>query len=383
MFVSHLSRSNVRSVREFWKLFDHLKEIPVKSPNQLKWKQAINLLIGSARSDRSLMDSIDPPDLLRIADHFSAVPCQLRRHEVFRSISQTLNSVDSRIRDLSTGQITAVLHSYMDASVDVVDSETKRFKSTQLRECITETHALISKLMAEVLSRDLAPAESMKLFYLIAKGHSKGWLETQSADYKLQNMLLDTANYLKTAEVDFPSRCQTLWAVGRLTSMEQITVPENIRTILRRSIAPTEFVRFDISSNYTAVQPASKCEFPHLLQLEEFLTILDFSDTILGKELESVIEKVSLENIDPTIAANFIWWSAQSESGIHNFLTDWMTTCASHMNLLSENDRWKAVNGFAHIIEISNRNGTIKELSEDQRARVNYLIRTVGKSFIR
>jgi hypothetical protein len=385
-------RSNIRLTdgvarRAFWKKFNYLKDQPVRSPNQLKWKQALNQLLGSSRNDSRLIDTMGTPELMKIASEFAGFHSQARRHEIFRQVSSRINAVSSRACDLTNDEILIFLQALLESSLDVVDSETKRFRSAQIRECITDSHSVITVLLSTILSRDLSPEESVKFMYLGAIAQSKGWFDFGEQEAPLSDILDACLKHLRTNYVDFSTRSKTLWAVGRLKTLGRVAVSDEGQAFLRRSVIPQELLRFDVTSNFTIVQPANASEFHHLLQLEEACTHLGFTDTLLSNELGTVIDKMTKENRDPRIETDLIWWCAQSESGVHKFLADWMTTCVSHMKLLSENDRWKCVNGFSHVVDIAKRNRSMEDLETGVREKINFLIRAhvreTNRSFIR
>jgi hypothetical protein len=223
--------------------------------------------------------------------------------------------------------------------------------------------------------------------YLGAIAQSKGWFDLGEQVAPLPDILDACLKHLRLNYVYFSTRSKTLWAVGRLKTLGCVAVSDEGQAFLRRSVIPQELLRFDVTSNFTIVQPANASEFHHLLQLEEACTHLGFTDTLLSNELGTVIEKMTKENRDPRIETDLIWWCAQSESGVHKFLADWMTTCVSHINLLSENDRWKCVNGFSHVVDIAKRNRSMENLETGVREKINFLIRAqvrdTNRSFIR
>jgi hypothetical protein len=368
-FLVHLRPCNYGAVPQLnhsfmWRQVEFLRGRPF-CPNQLKWKQLVNSLIGSRKSDSRLIDSMDLGEVLKILEFVSLAHCQSRRHELFSCITRRLSRLVSENDSASSGDILSMIQLYLNASLDVIDANSRRYKTVQIRECVTATHTLMNELFSVISKRQLLIAEIPKFLFVASIAASKDW--SDPIGFSLSEASNKAIGFLLGTDANHSIRIETIWAISRLVKLGLVEQACLDIVPLRRLISPNELQRYELGNNFTCLEVAPVNSFHHLLQLEEAFTTLDLRETSVGKLLGTIMESITPTN--SLIMVDFIWWCAMAECDVHPRLSEWAKAGTGG---LSENDRWKFVNGISHIVEISKRRGTV---SSDKLEQLEYFIR--------
>jgi hypothetical protein len=338
-------------VVSFFRQADFLHERAI-SPNQLKWKQLINLLIGSSRSETRLLDSMSGKELKRVLQFLSGAHCQTRRHETFHKISDRFSLLISENDNWNTGDMLGIARLYIEAALDVIDANARRFKAGDISECVTVSHNLLNQLFSIIYARNISTDEIPSLLFTLSVAVSKGWIQGPGM-ISLVQYSKKAVDYLLHNDTDLSVRIETLWAISRLVKLGLLDRESVDQLPVRRLISSNDLLRYRIGENFTCVDFAPAGSFHHLLQLEEAFTVLDLRESSIAQLVKEIIRSGSQR--DALVAVDYIWWCALAECEVHPDLCEWVKACTG----LSENDRWRCVNGASHIVEITKRRGNV------------------------
>ena len=373
--IAQHSQSSRDSVRSFNRQFEHLKATGKESPNQLKWKQLLNALLGSPRSDVSALAHMSFDEILPVISHIATLPCQGRRHEVFSSCSERIMLIRAATGVLDTAASIQVVRAVLDASLDLVDAETRRFRSRQVREAIAASTQVLQTLVTDILSDDtskLTRHDSVRLVYSLAFAHDRGILPA-TRDGRLRGFADQAIEWCMSVQpgLGVPTKAETVWAIGTFVSAG--VVSGDVRDRVRRIVTAQDLMGFQIGRNFSNVSIADPATFVALLQLQSGFRKLGLDSSalfsLIGDTLSDASTNPQCQN--GTVAAQCIWWSARVADPASPLLADWTRTCMNRVDSLSENERWIASTGLHELLK---RNDSLEALSEESIRQLNYCV---------
>jgi hypothetical protein len=274
-----------------------------------------------------------------------------------------------------------VIRGILEASLDVIDQETKRFKSQQIQASMRTCHDLINRLVEDILKEAHEVTTSTvttDLLFALALGLRKGWLTSVPDQAVIESIAVLTLAQLD-ADASLRARAETVWALGELSSVGGYLISDSVKAKVKRLLGESELLPFDLTQNFSTVDSVPREDFSILLQLQSGFEHLGLSDTCISSRVAGILSHVSTkpEFADSSICVYFIWWLAQSESPVHPLLNEWAKTCINRADSLTDNERWMASTGLAHVMEIARRrdDDLIKILSETEISQLQYCVR--------
>lgn len=372
----------LNAVRSFESQLGYLKRNPAITPTQLKWKQLINSMIGSTRSRNRAIDAIPPQQVLDVLSILSDHPEMPRRHEFFAAASSRLLGNLTNRENVNMSDSLRLLEVLLPSGLDVIDGESKRFRGSQVGECIQAAHELIN-ILVEGISGELSGEDTTRFLICLALADSKGWIDSARCSTDVQCLLPKSIQYLSSGRAGHVRTCETLWAVGRLAESGSIRLDDADKRIMRRLISETDLLPFRSPLGFSNIEPAEPSTFHTLLQLDEAFPKLGLSDSSLVRSTQAILLDLSSTLGDHTVPIDLIWWSARAECGIHPLLLHWVSLCMGRIDRMTQRERWICKNGVAHIVEISKRkNGSDwTSLSEASKLKLRFFIHKSSEKY--
>jgi hypothetical protein len=274
------------------------------SINHLEWRKWVN----SLRSHLSNDYVIPLKDLSDYAEYLSRWPSMFRQQEIFALIGE---SVLARQKGSGDDDAQRIMRSFLEAGLHIVPEDTKRFKRRQ----VTDTRRVTSGIVRMALPYD----ESL---FCAALARRQGWFDRPPV----------THESAPDPTSPFHVRAEYLWARAVMGS----PIPS-----LARWINPVQdFAPYRIGS-------AKPGDIRSLLQVSEASRAMSCESGI-ARDCSDLIASLTS---DHNMATESIWWLAVSKSPFPELTLPCARTCANRSDLLSENQKWVAVNGLRSLIQ--------------------------------
>jgi hypothetical protein len=304
--------------------FQYLLSNPSIPPTSLKWRQLLNAILGSRKGEWGCLSEFPPVEVLGLISSLMNYPSQPRHHEVFALCGSRLVNLPISLEDH-----VLLMRCFLGANLRVAHSETKRYRSRQVAECINIERLLVDRFFDQILTSDKIPGRiACEVVYVYGLVSSRAELEHPSLSDRLAMIREEAIQYILDLDVGeaILLKAETLWGLSIMGQHEP----------LRRVVTESEILTFDVSKNRATPRTS---EFRALLQLRSGLSRAGLSESSLYQAVNKMIADATCDASKISVIAEWIWWSSMVQENAEE-LSPWAKICVSRRDSLTENEKW-------------------------------------------